>query len=46
LTLSAVRPAEFEELVAGLDAMFESIEVDESAWFYVLRKPGSGETRD
>jgi SAM-dependent methyltransferase len=41
LTLTAVEQAEFTGLIAGLDAEVESTEVDESSWFYVLRRPPS-----
>lgn len=40
LTLTTVRPDEFSALVAGLDVQLESIEVDGSSQFYVLKKPG------
>ncbi len=46
LTLTAVGPAEFAGLIAGLGAELESTEVDESSWCYVLRKLPSGQTND
>lgn len=46
LTLTTVRPAEFADLIAGLDVQAESTEVDESSWFYMLRKPEGRQTSD
>lgn len=33
-----VLPEEFENLISGLDVVVEIEEVDESSWFYILRK--------
>ena len=38
LTLDAVGPRRFAELARGLAAELESIEVDRSCWFHLLRK--------
>jgi len=46
LTLTTVRPADFADLIAGLDVQAESTEVDESLWFYTLRKPDERQTSD
>jgi 2-polyprenyl-6-hydroxyphenyl methylase/3-demethylubiquinone-9 3-methyltransferase len=45
LTLGAVGPDEFAELALGLEAELESVEVDESCWFHLLRR-ASGKTDD
>ena len=39
LTLDAVGPRKFADLARGLEAEPESIEVDESCWFHLFRKP-------
>jgi 2-polyprenyl-6-hydroxyphenyl methylase/3-demethylubiquinone-9 3-methyltransferase len=39
LRLSAVAPAEFSELIAGLDVGFETLEIDGSSRLYILQEP-------
>ena len=39
LRLTAVAPAEFAGLIAGLDVGFETLEIDGSSRFYILQKP-------
>ena len=43
-TSETVRPEEFRTLVADLDVELESVEVDESSRFYLVRKVGRTKT--